>query len=139
MTGSVTSSRPKISLTRRRAIARSLTRSASSGEVPEGRSLRAGFARPDAKGGLAPCYGRDDRDLVLRVELRVKSAREAHVLVVQVHVHELPEVARRVEQAVLEAGVARVELLDRLPQVIRLQLDCRVPLREGAQRSRDAN
>src|ERR1700675_3060826 len=71
----------------------------------------------------APGHGGDDRDLVLRLNLRPQPRTEPHVLVVQVHVDELSQLALFVEQAVLEAGIARVKRLDGSREIDRLDVD----------------
>src|SRR5207302_2867948 len=81
----------------------------------------------------------DDRHLVLGLELHVQPPAEADVLVVQVDVHELAQVARGVEDALAKAGEAALELLDRTPQVARLHLDCRLALGQGPQRAGDSH
>src|SRR5258707_3187184 len=80
----------------------------------------------------------DDRDLVLRLNLRPEPRTEPHVLVVQVHVDELTQLALLVEQSVLEAGVARVERLDGGREVARLHVDCVLAARKTPQRTRDS-
>src|SRR5438445_4586495 len=112
MTGSFTSEGPKMSLSRLLAItARSLLSARS------------------------PGHRRHDRDLVLVANLRLEAGTEPDVLVVQVHVHELSELALVVEKAILEARVARVERLDRSLQVVGAHLDSDLAVREPAQRS----
>src|SRR5260370_32105245 len=103
MTGSLTMSGPKISLRRRLAMRRSLICRLASG------------------------YSRHDRDLVLLGHLGRKAGAETDVLVVQVYVHELPELAARVQQPVLEAGVARLDRVDRRPQIAGRDADRHLP------------
>src|ERR1700681_2519940 len=114
MTGSFTMAGPKINFSRLRPIARSL-------------SLLA-----------TPGHGGDDRDLVLRLNFRPQPRTESHVLVVQVHVDELTKLALLVEEAVLEAGIARVERLDGVREVDRLDVDSGLAVRKAAQRTRDS-
>src|SRR5229473_8636672 len=114
MTGSLTISGPKINLRRRLAMRRSLS------------------------GGLASGHSRHDRDLVLLGHLGRKAGAEADVLVVEVHVHELPELALRVEQAVLETRVALLERVDRRSEIRRFDRDGHLALGEAPKRSGDA-
>src|SRR5216683_1697453 len=114
MTGSLTISGPKINLRRRLAMRRSLS------------------------GGLASGHSRHDRDLVLLGHLGRKAGAEADVLVVEVNVHKLPELALLVQQAVLEARVALLQLVDRGPEIGRFDGDGHLALGESAQRSGDA-
>src|SRR5947209_2162057 len=116
MTGSVTSSRVKISRTRRR-------------------DNSAGSLKPVQPSG----HRRDDRHLVAGADLGVEAAGEADVLVVQVDVDKLAEIAGGVEEPLPEAGEARVELLDRGAQVAGLDLDRGLPLGEVAERTRNSN
>src|SRR5258708_3198917 len=71
----------------------------------------------------APGHSGDDRDLVLRLNLRPQPRTESHVLVVQVHVDELTKLALVVEQAVFETGIARVQRLGGGGEVHRLDVD----------------
>src|ERR1700694_2479329 len=80
-------------------------------------------------------HGGDDRDLVLRLNLRPQPRTEPHVLVVQVHIDELTKLAPLVEQAILEAGIARVERLDRGREVDRLDVDRGLAVRKAPQRT----
>src|SRR5258708_5101602 len=114
ITGSLTMAGPKINFSRLRPIARSLSPLAT------------------------PGYSRDDRDLVLRLNLRTQPRTEPNVLVVQVHVHELTKLALLVEQAVLETGIARVQRLDGRGEVDRLDVDGGLAVRKTAQRTRDS-
>src|ERR1700674_4913537 len=86
----------------------------------------------------APGHRGDDRDLVLRMNLRPQPRTEPHVLVVQVHVDELAKLALLVEQAVLEAGIARVKRLNRGREVARLDVDGGLPIRKTPQWTRDS-
>src|SRR5580693_5054029 len=113
MTGSFTIAGPKINFRRLRPIARSL-------------SLLA-----------TPGHGGDDRDLVLRLNFRPQPPTESHVLVVQVHVDELTQLALLIQQPVLEAGISRVERLDGGREVDRLDIDCGLTVRKAAKRTRD--
>src|ERR1700674_1618253 len=70
----------------------------------------------------APGHRGDDRDLVLRMNLRPQPRTEPHVLVVQVHVDELTELTALVEEAVFEARETRVEGLDCCGKVACLDL-----------------
>src|SRR5207245_2814761 len=74
-------------------------------------------------------------DLVRLLELGVEAVPEADVLVVQVDVDELPGLAVRVEQPVLEAGIAAVERLDGGAQVKGLDFDGRGALAQTAKRA----
>src|SRR5712692_1498821 len=114
MTGSLTMSGPKISLRRRLAIRRIL------------------ICR------RAPGHSRHDRDLVLLRHLRIEAGAQTNVLVVQVDVHELPEPPALVQQAILEAWVARVERIDRRPEIRGFDGDCDLALGEAPKRSWDA-
>src|SRR4051812_8463232 len=55
--------------------------------------------------------GRDDADLIARLELGLEAAREAHVLLADVDVDEATD-ALLVEEAIAEAGVLLLEVLD---------------------------
>src|ERR1700693_2719272 len=96
---------PKISFSRLRPIERSLSPLAASG------------------------HSGDDRDLVLRLNLRPQPRTEPHVLVVQGHVDELTQLALLVEQTILEAGIARVQSIDGGGEVDRLHVDGVLALR----------
>src|SRR4029077_17064468 len=98
MTGSFTMSGPKMSLSRRLPMAGSL------------------------RGIGAPRYGRHDRDLVLLCDLGLQPRPQPDVLVVEVDVDELPELSLVVQQAVPEAGEARIQRLDGRAEVARLDL-----------------
>src|ERR1700680_1495211 len=86
----------------------------------------------------APGHRGDDRDLVLRLYLRPQPRTEPHVLVVQVHVDELTQLALLVEQAVFEAGIARVKRVDGGREAPRLHVHSGLPVRKTAQRTRDS-
>src|SRR5487761_244678 len=105
---------PKINFSRLRPIAGSLSPLATSG------------------------HSRDDRDLVLRLDLCPQSGTEPHVFVVQVHVDELTKLALLVEQAVLEAGIAGVKRLDGRREIDRLHIDCGLAVGQTAQRTWDS-
>src|SRR6266478_7641587 len=109
MTGSLTRSGPKINLRRRLAMTRSLG--------PEGTSRDS----------------RDDGDLVLLRHFRLEARTEPDVLVVEVHVHELPELAILVEEAVFEPGIAPVQRLDRRPDVGAFDGNGHLTVREPAE------
>src|SRR6266851_2461384 len=113
MTGSLTSACPKINLSRRLAMRRSLVSRTTSGD------------------------GRHDRDLVLLGHLRLEAGAEPDVLVIEVDVHELAELAVVVEQAVLEARVAPVEGVDRRPDIGALDGHGYLALGEAPKRSGD--
>src|ERR1700694_4291368 len=81
-------------------------------------------------------HGGDDRDLVFRLNLRPQPRTEPHVLVVQVHVDELTQLALLVEQAVFEARVARVESFDGGGEVARVDVDRGLAVRQTAERTR---
>src|SRR5438270_10863178 len=112
MTGSFTSEGPKMSFSRRLAI--------TAGSLLSERS---------------PGHRGHDRDLVLVADARLEARAEPDVLVVEVDVDELAELAPVVEKAVLETRVARVEGFDRALQVVGADLDGDLTVREPAQRS----
>src|SRR5260370_41059488 len=114
MTGSLTMSGPKIRLRRRLAMRRSLSCWPASG------------------------HSRHDRDLVLLGHLGRKAGAQTDVLVVQVDVHELPELAALVQQPLLEAGAPRVESVDRRPQIGGFDGNGHLALGEAPKRSGDA-
>src|ERR1700693_1734230 len=114
MTGSLTMSGPNISLSRRLPIAESL------------------------KPKSAPGYRRHNRDLILLADLGLQARSQAHVLVVQVHVHELPQLALVVQEPVPKAGIAHVERLDRRLEVGRLDRHGDLTLGQPAQRAWDS-
>src|SRR5450759_443815 len=93
---------------------------------------------PSLRPLTTPGHSWDDRDLVLLVNLRPQPRTEPHVLVVQVHVDELTQLALLVEQAVLEAGIARVQGGDGRGEVARLHVDGVLAVRKTAQRPRDS-
>src|SRR5450759_2739148 len=80
---------PKISFSRLRPIVRSLS--------SEG----------------APGDGGHDRDLVLGADFRLETGAQPDVLVVEVHIDELTQLAVFVKQAIFEAWIPRVERGDR--------------------------
>src|SRR5260370_23381245 len=114
MTGSLTMSGPKISLRRRLAMRRSLSCWPASG------------------------HSRHDRDRVLLGHLGRKAGAETDVLVVQVDVHELPELAALIQQSILETRVALVQRVDRRPEIRGFDGDCHLALGEAPKRSGDA-
>src|SRR6266850_6505133 len=114
MTGSLTMSGPKISLSRRLPIAESL--------------------RPKS----APGYRRHDRDLVLLAHLGLEARPQPDVLVIQVHVDELPQLALVVQQPVAEARVAGVERLDRRLEIARLHRHGDLSVGQPAKRAWDS-
>src|SRR6266550_6502998 len=114
MTGSLTMSGPKISLSRRLPIAESL-------------KLKS-----------APGYRGHYRDLVLLAHLGLEARTQPYVLIVEVDVHELPQLALLVEQPVLEPWVARVQRLDRRPEVAGFDRHGDLPFRQPAQWSRNS-
>src|SRR6267378_1632095 len=111
MTGSLTMSGPKISLSRRLPIVESL-------------KLKS-----------APGYRGHNRDLVLLAHLGLEARPQAHVLIVEVDVHELPQLSLLVEQPVLEPGVPGVQRLYRRPQVARFDRHGDLAFRQPAQGS----
>src|ERR1700676_1108981 len=86
----------------------------------------------------APGHRGDDRDLVLRMNLRPQPRTEPHVLVVQVHVDELAKLDLLVEQAVLEAGIASVKRSDRGREVACLDVDGGLAVGQAAERTWDS-
>src|SRR5665213_3307591 len=114
MTGSLTMSGPNISLSRRLPIAESLR-------------LKS-----------APGYCRHDRDLVLLGDLGLEAWPQADVLIVQVHVDELPQLALVVQEPVPEARVPRVERLDRRLEIGRLDRHGDLTLGQPAKRAWDS-
>src|SRR3989442_14444473 len=114
MAGSFTMSGPKISLRRRLAMWRSLICRLASG------------------------HSRHDRDLVLLGQFGGKAGAEADVLVVEVHVHELPELALWVQQAVLETRIALLERVDRRSEIGRFDRDGHLAFGEAPKWSGDA-
>src|SRR5487761_460751 len=99
MTGSLTISGPNISLRRLLPMVESL------------------------KAKSAPRYRRHDRDLVLLAHLGLETGPQAHVLVVQIDVDELPQLTLVIEQPVPEAGIAGVQRLDRGHEITRFNRD----------------
>src|SRR5690348_4409542 len=99
MTGSLTREGPKISFSLLRATAGSL-----SGEGPSGDR-------------------RDDRNLVPLPQLRLQAGAEPNILIVEVDVDELAQLAALIKQAVLEAWIAGVERLDGRAEVGAAHLD----------------
>src|ERR1700694_4897813 len=71
-----------------------------------------------------PGHRGNDRDLVLLVNFRTQARTEPHVLIIQVDVDELAQLATLVEQTVPEAGVASVQSSDCRPEVCRLHVNC---------------
>src|SRR5712692_7066586 len=105
---------PKMSLSRRLAIGRSLNRALASGD------------------------GRHDGDFVIIGHLRLESRPKPDVFIIEVHVHELAELAVVVEQAVLEAGVALVEGVDRRPDIRSFYCHGHLAFGEAPERAGDA-
>ena len=70
----------------------------------------------------APGDCRHYRDLVLFTDLGLEPGPKPHVLVVQIDIDELPELALVVEQPALEPRVAGVEGLDGRTEVGRFDL-----------------
>src|SRR5450759_3947588 len=105
---------PKISFNRLRPIERSLSPAAT------------------------PGHCRHDRDLVLLVTLRPQPRTEPDVLVVQVHVDELTKLTLFIEQAVPEAGIARVQRIDGVGKVGRLDVDRGLTIRQATQWTGDS-
>src|SRR5216683_7057151 len=105
---------PKISFRRRLPISGSLSSEVASGD------------------------GGNDRDLVLLVNLGRQPSTEAHVLVVQVYVDELAQLAGLIEQAILEARVACVQCGDGRREVGGLHVNGHLAVRKTAQRAGDA-
>src|SRR5260370_6956598 len=80
-------------------------------------SLRRRLAIRRSLSGPASRDRRHDRDLVLLRHLRLQAAAKADVLVVEVDVDELPQLAPIVEQAVFEARAAAVHCVGRSAEV----------------------
>src|SRR4030081_2178537 len=114
MTGSLTSAEPKMSFRRRR---------------PMGRSLNS---------NRSPGYSRHDRDLVPIGTFGLEPRAQADVLVVQVEVDELPELAFIVEQAVSESRIALVQGRDRGLDVGRIDAHRDLAVGKAGQRAGDA-
>src|SRR5450631_3651638 len=114
MTGSLTMSGPNISLRRRLPIAESL--------------------KPES----APGYRRHDRDLVLFADLGLEAWPQADVLVVQVHVDELPQLALVVKEPVPESRVASVERFDCRLEIARLDRHGDLTVGQSAKRAWDS-
>src|SRR6476646_2902542 len=114
MTGSLTMSGPKISLSRRLPIAESLKLNRPSG------------------------YRRHDRDLVLLPDFGLEARPQPDVLVVQIDVHELPQLTLVVKQPVAKAWVAGVQRLDRRLEIARLDRHCELSAGQPAKRTWDS-
>src|ERR1700730_967105 len=114
MTGSFTMSGPKINLSRRLAIRRSLSCASSPGDR------------------------RHDRDLVLLGHFGLEAGAEAHILVVQIDVHELSKLPTGVEEALLESRITPVQRVDRRSQIGGFYGHGHLAIGEATQRTRDA-
>src|SRR5436190_6699486 len=64
-----------------------------------------------------------DADLVAFLDRRVEVLQEADVLVVEVHVHETVELARRLEQPRLDAGGGALQRVQHFANVLTLRLN----------------
>src|SRR5690348_5885117 len=97
-----------------------------------------GEVAPKAPEALPAGHRRHDRDLVLLGDLRAQPGPESNVLVVQVHVDELPQLPALVKQPVAETGRARVQRLDRRRQVRGLDVHSHLPIRQAPERTGDS-
>src|SRR5215210_3598249 len=80
---------------------------------------------------------REDRHRVAVLDLRVQRTGEAHVLVVDVDVDETVQLALLGDEAVLQAGVLAVEVVDQCAERGAAALDLLVAAGVGAQNGRD--
>src|SRR6478609_2039869 len=97
-------------------------------------STRTKVRRSLTRSASSDC--REDDDLVAVLELGLEATDEADVLVVDVDVDEAAQVAV-LEQAVLDAGVVGLEVVDQGGQAGALAVDRLLPVRVGAQDGRD--
>src|SRR5207302_7040744 len=91
------------------------------------------------RAALAASYGRDDAQLVARLQARVQALVEPHVLAVDVQVHEAAQRATLVAQSAANGRIAALELDDDAGHRRGLQTQLRRTVGRRAQRRRNAH
>src|ERR687888_451822 len=88
-------------------------------------------------GSTAPGDGGDDRNLIAVLERGLLRLEEPDVLLVDVDVDEAPQLARLVDEALLQPGELALQVVDQALHRVAPGLDLGVALRDRAQRGRD--